>query len=154
MADSTTNEPLPSSLPQINIKVCGNGFGSEDEARELANYVRAFAHVLGSHWPLDRLDGISIADDYAGELASVDRGFQATGPLTRSDDYAQGVAMAVPVKRDGVVKSHLVLYAGTMRPLLAGKGAEFETAQYMLAHELAHVADVYLTDEAMPGLLL
>lgn len=153
MADSTT-EPLPSTLPQISIKLCGSGFESEAQATELATYVRAFAYVLGQHWPLDRLDGITIADNYDEELAAVDRGFEASEPVARSDDYVQGVAMAVPVKRDGVIKSHLVLFAAMMRPLLDEKSEGFKTAQYMLAHELAHVADVCLIDEAMPGLLL
>src|SRR5690348_14772103 len=99
--DKSSSE-LPSSLPQISIKLCGNGFASEEQAQELGAFVRAFAYELGRYWPLNRLDAITIADNYNEELAAVDRGFEASKPLARSDDYAQGVAMAVPVKRDGV----------------------------------------------------
>ncbi len=71
-------------------------------------YVNFFSRL----YPLHDLDGITYARDYANTLATLDRGFETETTLTAtSDSVALGVAMAPAVKRDGKLKTHVVISA-------------------------------------------
>lgn len=62
--------------------------------------------------------------------------------------------MAVPVLRDGVVKSHLMFFAPTLLPLEESETQEFSGALYLLAHECAHAEDLKLRDVCFPNTIL
>ena len=104
---------------------------------------------------LGRLDGITLAYDYSAALAEVDRGYpHAMAPTATSTSEIVGVAMAVNVIRDELVKAHLVFDAAFMLPLLDGNHVAFPLAISLVAHECGHVADLKIRDEAFPGTIL
>jgi hypothetical protein len=99
------------------------------------------------------LDGVTIAYDYDDALARLDRGFDASSALTRTNsDVAQGCAMAAPVMRNGQAMSHLVLSAFVVPLIDTPMGGV--SGKYIIAHELSHVHENYFRDLALPNILL
>ncbi len=162
-AEALSDEPeeIPDARPpatapaNISVSLTGS-FADEEAARQFGHHVAVLIRALSSYIDLERLDGVTIADDYDGALQRLDRGFQATQPLSRSnDERITGVAMAATVIRAGVVKSHLVFF----RPSITAITDEADTdgrqdALYTIAHECGHVEDLKLRDTACPGVLL
>jgi hypothetical protein len=103
---------------------------------------------------ISRLDGVSIAVDYAEALANLDRGFEASHPLTPSDGLVIGVAMTPAVLREDVVKSHIVLNASYVHMLGDYEDEFWPTAFHLLAHECAHVEINAAWDTSFPGEML
>ena len=98
---------------------------------------------------------VTIAHDYEDALAQLDRGYQATRPLTRTaDDQLLGVAMAPAVLRDGVVKAHLVFHAPFVLPLEDEQSEHYRQALYLIAHECGHIEYLKHRDECFPGIIL
>jgi hypothetical protein len=151
-SDDGIEDLPPATAPEgFSLSMQGS-FGSEDRCRRLGDKIYAAIHVLSSYIDLSRLDGVTVADDYAGALRSLDRGFEASQPLVPS---ANGVAMAPAVKRDGIIKGHLVFATGIVLALEDGSDPEAaRDALYTIAHESAHVADLRERDEAFPGVIL
>jgi len=146
----------PSTAPKdFPLSVSGN-FESEEQAQKLASNVYATIQILGSYIDLERLDGVTVADDYDGALQRLDRGYTPSRSLTRSNsERITGVAMSPAVKRDGVVKAHLLFAGWAIRSLLNSNDHEtVGDAIYTIAHECGHVQDLKQRDEAFPGLIL
>lgn len=141
-----------STLPDdLRLSVTGN-FPSETEAQALLNTVFAFAKIIGASFDLTALDAVTIADDYVGALAAVDRGYPGMKAVEPTrDEFGAGFAMAVPVLRDGEHKSHVVLDAALVRPLVDPQHEFYGMAVHTLSHELAHVYDHMLRVKAMPN---
>jgi hypothetical protein len=97
----------PPSIPE-NLPFTFHGIANKD-GEELWRQI--LTSTISSYLNLQRLDGVTVAVDYAGALAALDRGFPVSVPLKPSTELAQGVAMAPLVFRDGVVKAHLMLDA-------------------------------------------
>ena len=97
---------------------------------------------------------MTVAHDYERALASLDRGFASPVALVPSNNDGVGVAMNVPVIREGRVRSHLVLHAGIGYSLLCGEEEKIRVALYTLAHEAAHVHDQAQREQAIPGIAL
>jgi hypothetical protein len=131
------------------------GFSSNDDARAAADRVAQAINQLSSELNLSLagLDGVTIAHDYDAALAQLDRGYQVSAPLTRTNDSdAQGCAMAPLVMRNGEVMSHLVLSAFIV-PLIAAPQSGVD-GKYILGHELAHVHEHYFRNRVLPNTLL
>lgn len=122
---------------------------SERFANTLAEDIRALSRMID----LSRLAGVSIATDFDVALLELDRGFEATHPLTRTkNEVAEGAAMAVLVKRDKVNKWHLMLNAPYFTALEEKiESTALEVAVHTLAHECAHVQISAHFDEKFPG---
>ena len=113
----------------------------------------AFLKYFGAFLNLEGLEAVTIADDYTGALAQVERGFETTRTLTPSnDEFGTGLAMSVPVFRDGRLKTHIVLHSGISRALLQPDCEVYKEAIYTLAHEAAHAHDHLMESRAVPGL--
>lgn len=111
LSKSTVRDNLP-------LSVTGN-FPSEEEAQKLLYTVFGFAKVFGSVFDLTALDGITVADDYVAALGAIDRGYPGMRAATPTrDEFGAGFAMAVPVLRDGMHKSHVVLDSALVRHLV------------------------------------
>jgi hypothetical protein len=152
-----SGEKLPLSPPTAptSIAVSLRGFADAAFAEPFANTIAAAVRTISCYINLERLDGITVAFDYDEALAQLDRGYQASKPLTRTGtDQLVGVAMTPAVLRNGAVKSHMVFHA----PLVVGleqPGTEvFRRALYLVAHECGHVEDLKLRDDAFPGTIL
>lgn len=141
------------TAPQFMVTM--KGFEGEP-AQLLGRKVHDYVTVLSRYMDLERLDGVTVAVDYPVALAELERGFEATGPLTATnDEIAVGAAMAPAVIRDGVVKAHIVLSASAVWALTFEERDEsHRQAIYVLAHECAHVDVTKGNDIAMPGTIL
>jgi hypothetical protein len=136
----------------LPISVSGR-FESEEAARDLGNNVLAIAKLFGSVFDLGALDGITIADDYKEALTGVERGYPGMlAPVATNDEFGTGQAMAVPVLRNGEHRSHVVINAMLVRPLVDPENPLYQFAVHTLCHEFAHVYDHMLRAKALPGL--
>jgi hypothetical protein len=147
--EMTKNTTVP---PNLNF--CLKGFQSVEQAKELANWTFDFLKIIGAKLNLERLDGITIAFDYAKALAELERGYETKLVLTPSSEFAQGVAMAPAVKRDGVIKTHIVFDANVFLRFMDTNDEYWPWIYYQLAHECGHVHDRHAFDQALPSLLL
>lgn len=120
----------------------------------LGGATQYFLNLLGKIVDLSDLDGVTIAEDYHLAMTTLDRGYQTNHVLTATNDIATGVAMSPRVLRDGQLKTHILLDAGTIKPLADTKDPGFAQALYVLAHECAHVEVTARFDSAFPGELL
>jgi len=141
-----------STLPSgLQSHICGN-FSSEAEARELLNTVVAWLKYMGTFLDLERLEGVTIADDYVRALSEVERGFETQyAPTPTNDEFGTGFAMCLPVIRKGKLNSHIVFNTAIVLPLLDDSHPLFKTSLHNLCHEAAHAHDHKLQDEAFPG---
>jgi hypothetical protein len=117
-ARSLAPDELPPAQPrqfkeeQFSYSVRLYDFGDDLLAREYGQILQSVIGQLSSYLPLHDLDGITIAADYSGALAKLDRGDLNLSPVTSAGlPYGIGVAMPVTVVRDGKRKEHLVLSA-------------------------------------------
>jgi hypothetical protein len=132
-----------------------SGFESEDDAKaagdRVARAIDEMCMQLGLS--LAGLEGVTIAHDYDAALAQLDRGYEASTPLTRTkDELAEGCAMAPLVLRNGEVLSHLVLSAFLV-PLIDTPQSGV-SGKYIVAHELGHVNEHHFRNRALPNTLL
>lgn len=142
-----------STLPIDLHGTVSGSFGSEAEARELWDTMFAFLQVFGASLNLEGLDAVTVADDYVSALAGIDRGFVTTqAPSPTRDEFGAGFAMSVPVIREGVLKTHIVLDSRLMRPLLDPQSQFYGVAVHTLCHEAAHAHDHLIQSRAFPGL--
>ncbi|NSY49635.1 hypothetical protein [Agrobacterium tumefaciens] len=159
--ENVSQSPMP---PFINKRVTKNSlsipvnFNGAFEQRDVDCISEVLTEILASAaWtiPLERLDGVTFADDYAAALHTLDRGMSdAPAICTKDDESGLGVAQAPMVIRDGVVKCHIVLRGLIGRMLISSDDAEKNHAQYVLVHELAHAGFTQVIDDALPGILL
>src|ERR1035437_5515323 len=142
-----------STTPDVRISL--RGFSSEAGAKEMGEIVGIWLRILGACLNLERLEGVTVAYDYDAALAEIDRRSSVRNPLAATrDEFAVGVAMAVPVLRDGQPRSHIVVNAGVVHSLKDESDTNHQFAISILAHEAAHVHDLLMQDRAFPGVIL
>ncbi len=146
------NKPPATAPEQFLISL--RGFENEDRAKNVGNIIRLCIRELSRDIDLSGLDGVTIAFDYAQALRELDRGFETKHQLTPTDGDAFGIAMTPLVKRDGKVKSHIVIAAEVAEFLEDLEGERFKSALGTLAHECAHVEITTRFDAAFPDFLL
>lgn len=138
---------------RIDVAVDGN-YPSEEDARKVGETVLFFLKVFGAFLQLDGLEVVNVADDYNAALAKVERGFATNAALTPTNDqFGAGFAMAVPVVRNGAVKTNIVMHSVLAKPLLDPDNEWYSFAVHTLAHETAHAHDHEIMARTLPGLL-
>lgn len=137
-----------------NYVISLRGFDTEDGAKQFSGILSFMVRELGRHIDLSNLDGITVAYDYAQALLDLERGYETSHKLTPSSEMAFGIAMTPAVKRDGRIKSHIVLHAGVVAPLANPESEHFGLALHTLAHECAHVEAKHCFDKCFPGMVL
>ncbi|RKF17690.1 hypothetical protein D6851_15630 [Altericroceibacterium spongiae] len=115
------------------------GVGDQALAEQLNDVVHQVIAVLARHLPLGSLDGFTVAADYVGALASVDRGTDLPPVETTALAYGAGVANTVPVVRDGTAKTHVVIAAGVAMSWLNDDPAIRAWALNILVKMLAYI---------------
>ncbi|MGZ8284060.1 MAG: hypothetical protein ACXW27_00255 [Allosphingosinicella sp.] len=156
MDDPDEGERRPSTAPE-SMSVTVSGIVDSEKATEFAHLLAAHVRAIGTILDVSRLDGLHAADDYPAALEAVDRGFQASQALRRSENVDMvGMAMTVFVVRDGVPKAHLVFDIEAVLPLYVceQESPERRQAVQLIAHECAHIEDLKRKDEAFPGVIL
>ena len=136
-----------------DIRVIVNGgYESEDEAKDVWATSLLFFRWFGTVLGLEGLEAVTIDDDYAGALTRVERGFATSQTLTAtSDDFGNGLAMAVPVLRNGHLKTHIVLHSNLLRVLVLPQNEMHGVAIHTLAHEAGHAHDHEVESRNLPG---
>lgn len=143
----------PSTAPNFSIQVMG--FHDPDYGTRLGTVVGEWVRALSRHLNLSTLDGVTVAIDYDQALSDLDRGYETTHRLTATKSHVVGIAMTPSVIREGNLKSHIVLNAAFMVPLLDELDLEAHNqAVHILAHECAHVDVTQAYDRRFPNVLL
>jgi hypothetical protein len=153
LTDAEISAFLEKSTLPSEIDICIDGrYDSEDHARQVANATLAFFRMLGVFLNLSGLEAVSVADDYKGALEKVEQGFQTTQSLApTNDEFGNGLAMAVPVLRNGALKTHIVLHSGLARVLLNSENEMYGVGVHTLAHEAGHAHDHEVESSNLPG---
>ncbi|MFK4657046.1 hypothetical protein ABIF97_006980 [Bradyrhizobium japonicum] len=152
--EPTFEEMIPGSTCPEVLSFDLKGFASEDQAKDMANWTNSFIKIIGTKLNLETLDGVTIAFDYPQALADLDRGYETTFVLKPSSEFAQGVAMAPGVRRDGIVKTHILFDANVFTRFRNPEDEHWNWMYYQLAHECGHVHDRRAFDLAIPNVLL
>jgi len=151
--NETGPEPPVSAPERIHVSL--RNFSDKAAAERFGGVIAGCVREISRYVDLERLDGITVAYDYDDALAQLDRGFTPSRQRTRTNDERLiGVAMAVPVMRSGIVKSHPVFFAPSVIPLENKDDDAFRQALYLVAHECGHVEDLKHRDTCFPGTLL
>lgn len=156
MDDGDEEERRPSTAPEPML-VTVSGIVDTEKATEFARLLAAHVKAIGTIIDVSRLDGLHAAENYPAALEAVDRGFEASRVLRRSETVdLVGMAMSVFVVRDGVPKAHLVFDIEAVLPLYVceEESPERREAVQLIAHECAHIEDLKRKDEAFPGVIL
>lgn len=149
-----SEEKTTSKMPQ-QFGVQARGFNDAETATRLATVVGHAVRKLGDTFDLSGLDGVTLAVDYNQALLDLDRGYETSYKLTATNSHVVGVAMTPGVLRDGVLKSHIVLNANNIWPLIDQNDAEGrDNAVHILAHECGHVQVTSAFDNCFPNVLL
>lgn len=146
---------MPENSPGRPIPYHLIGFATAEAASDASSRVARAIDELASelHLSLAGLDGVTIAHDYDAALAQLDRGYEASSPLTRTKDgTGEGCAMAPLVLRNDQVMSHLVLPAYIV-PLIDSPQMGVN-GKYIVAHELSHVHEHFFRNRVLPNTLL
>ena len=116
-------------------------YGDAAHAKAVGEVIEAVVQEVARHQPLHDLDGFTIAADYRGTLAALDRG-RPSLPPAKSDalEYGIGVAMPVTVERHGQRKEHVVVSAGIAEAWLSEDAETRAGALNILVKMLASVA--------------
>jgi hypothetical protein len=152
-AESEEQPTRPTTAPD-SFTISARAFDSEERAQQLGSLVGACIRELSRQFDLGRLDGVTVAYDYAQALLDLDRGYETSFRLTPSDTHVVGIAMTPSVIRDGTLKSHVLLNAAYMAPLEDFKHEHFGFVLHTISHECAHVEITHKFDAAFPGFLL
>jgi len=145
--ETDTVEGRPITIPE-DLHIQLRGF-EESQAKEVGN---ALMHLIKevSRWlPLNNLDGVTVAYDYEEALTNVERGHTTELPTKPThDEIGEGVAMALPIMRDGVSKTHIVFGPNIVGLLISDEQRDLNTALQLVVHELGHAADHELKRQA------
>ncbi len=154
-SDTPRQEVPASTLPQLQVTVQGitNQCGAECLGQQMFHILRE----VGEYIDISTLDGVTIAVDYDEALRDLDRGVEGLPPESRTNDQdLAGVGKSVVVMRGDAVKTHIVLSAGPVCPIVL-EGADrdeedFRTAIAIIAHECAHVEENAFREDQFPGI--
>ncbi|MFG6489748.1 hypothetical protein ACG04R_23935 [Roseateles sp. BYS78W] len=160
MSDDTAIEEdeieLPPSTVPSTCRVQVRRFEDGELAEMFGTLIGHYIHAFGRMLELGTLDGVTVAPGaaYAEAARTLDRGHGDLPPYTPSDGHAVGIAMTVPVIRDGAVKSHIVLNADYLIGLINGDTGLSDLALHTMGHECCHVDATAKFERAFPGRLL
>lgn len=127
---------------QFSYRVTLLDFGDDVLAKEYADVLQAVVGALSRDIPLQDLDGVTIAADYADALAKLDRGDPGLPPAASGAlAYGAGVAMPVTVVRDGKRKKHLVMAADVAEGWTSDDPAVKAMCLHLLVKMLAGIAN-------------
>ncbi|MGP0172656.1 hypothetical protein ACSVIJ_12315 [Pseudomonas sp. NCHU5208] len=147
------NSLPPTTAPNFRINLLG--FEDQEVARRLGRTIGEWVNLIGRYYDLSALDGITVAIDYNQALYDLDRGYETNFRLTATNSHVVGVAMTPSVIREAQLRSHIVLNAVFMTPLLNADDLEpHAQALHILAHECAHVEVTHVYDRCFPNVLL
>lgn len=133
--------PASHDRRNFSFNVSAIDFGDAEITRELAEIIESVVNILSRELPLHDLDGITIASDYEGALATLDRGDTDLPPIVRDKiDFGFGVGIPVTVSRAKVRKQHLVIAVELAEMWLSSNSEERAYGLATLTRLLAGIA--------------
>ena len=131
------------------------GCGDERTTTRVQEEVVLLVDELAMAMPLERLDGITIGNDYPRLLRAVARGWDnAPTPKTTPPEVGVGIAQTVTVRRSGVVKGRVVVSSIASDALISDDADQRAWGRYVLVKQLAMVSLMEIVEECLPGTLL
>ena len=132
-----------------------HGIETEEQARAIGDRLHECLSYISQDLDLERFDGVTVSHFYAKSLAELDRGLGGARTLSSVDGPGTNeLASAPPVKRDGMIKSHLVLDAGILHNLSKPESDSCRYVIHIIAYQCAHIHGLKYIDLAFPGTLL
>ena len=136
---------------ELSLSDCGDERTTAKVQEEVVSLVNELARTM----PLERLDGITIGNDYPGLLRAVPRGWKnAPAPDTVPPEIGVGVAQTVTVRRSGMAKGRIVLSSSVSDALISEDAEQKVWGRYVFARLLASVALMEIVERRLPGTLL
>lgn len=127
--------------------------GDSETVQPLIDTIQSIVAEIGNALPLHRLDGITIASDYRGALATLDRGYDgARTPETAPGEIGVGFAQTVSVFRSGQWKERIVIDSMIAFALIDAEKDTVEWGLYALINQLSDVAINETVDRTLPGI--
>ena len=144
-------KPTSTVRYELSLSGCGDERTTARVQEEVVSLVGELARAL----PLERLDGITIGNDYPGLLRAVPRGWKnAPAPKTAPPQVGVGIAQTVTVKRSGMAKGRIVLSSSVSGALIAEDAELRVWGRHVLVRQLASVALMEIVEGCLPGTLL
>lgn len=130
-------------------------FGDEAYAQRVAESLNEAVKAFGGYLPTNRLDGITFAVDYAAALQELDRGLGVDRGIDPSAGAnPNGVAMPLAVRRDGGIKTHIILRGHLAEQLISEDESLSGEAISVICYCLGTNAFNALLEGKFPGTLL
>jgi hypothetical protein len=147
-------ESLPATVPS-DLRFTYRGIGDDAYCQGVTRAAGAWVFMFSKFAPLQGLESVTFAADYAQALQELDRGVQTSRVLTPTEeDFGRGAAMAPAVIRDGKVKTCVFLHSDFAHLLVGEDEDGRQMAIHTLVHELGHVAEHQLMEDRLPGVML
>ena len=136
----------------FSYSVSFKDFGDEAYVQRVAESLHETVKEFVGYLPIQRLDGITFAVDYAVALQELDRG----PGVDRSIDLSaganpNGVAMPLAVRRDDGIKTHIVIRGYLAEQLISEDETQCEEAVSVICYCLGTVAFNALIEGKFPG---
>lgn len=136
---------------QVTVTIRAEYFEHENIVHILGGAIGGVVNSISSVADLSSLDGITISCNYPATLKSLDRGFKSTNDLQASVGDVVGVAMTVPVLRNGEPKSHIVFNADMVAAVAMPESKDFNDALRIVIHECGHVVHNAAMNKCFPN---
>lgn len=154
VVEAEQNNDVAAQAP-ISFQLHFPDSADEETAKQIGAAVQAIVSAVEGLIPLGRLEGITFANDYEGALARLDRGLGSTNPLLPTDEkFGVSVAMAPIVRRNDVLKTHIVMIGGLGHALIGTDEPNRDLAIHMLVSQLAYAGCLELVEQALPDFSL
>lgn len=143
------------STSGVRYELLLSGCGDEQTTARVQEEVVSLVNEVAGAMPLERLDGITIGNDYPSLLQAVARGWEnAPAPETVSPEIGVGVAQTVTVRRSGMAKGRIVVSSSVSDALISGDAELMAWGRHVLIRQLASVALMEIVEGCLPGTLL
>ena len=149
--DTLGSRPTAGGRYELSLAGCGDERTTTRVQEEVVFLVDELAMAM----PLERLDGITIGNDYPGLLRAVTRGWEnAPTPDTVPPEVGVGVAQTVTVRRSGMAKGRIVVLSIVSNALISNDAEQRAWGRHVLVRQLAAVALMEIVEGCLPGTLL
>ena len=145
------SKPTSAGPHELSLAGCGDERTTTRVREEVVFLVDELAMAM----PLERLDGITIGNDYPRLLRAVTRGWEnAPTPKTAPPEVGVGVAQTVTVRRSGVAKGRIVISSVVSDAVISDDAEQRAWGRHVLVRQLAAVALMEIVEGCLPGTLL
>ncbi|TDL84596.1 hypothetical protein [Meridianimarinicoccus aquatilis] len=151
--NDTSAEDLPQrTIPNsFHVQIQGWENDNEAEARTFGEHIMELAKEISRYHDLSRLSSVVIGMNYPEALASVDVGDAMPAADRTKNEYGEGGAMSVSIKKDGDLWNTVVIWTGLVRNINDVDHPDHKLALQTFLHEMIHVEDQRIFDKTFPG---